>query len=723
MQRSGSGSRRAGNASQFNEPALWTKEDPKRASRRGASSRGHAAQGAQAQKSSPLVRILQAILGVLVALLGLVGRGLAALFGALFNLIRSSKVAACIAAVVCVVLVGTGVDTALNWGKIYPGVKVGTVEVAGLTPDEAQSAIEDAYGQRLAQASTVVYASEDARAAALAGQGEQAGPAEQQSVEEQQQATQQWNVTSAELGASLPAADLAAEAMEVGRSDGGALARVKAQLFGFDVPVRAAYEETLLEGFATSIDGVIGSPRVDWNIVVEDGTARVTEGTDGQMVDRDELASQLDSAFLTDGEGDSSFVAYARYAPLRIDKAAAQAVCDRVNSAIADGAALSYGSSAWQAAASAVGGWVTTRVEGESGSFELVPCLDASRTKSDILYSIKENNAAEAVEVSFEVSADDAVTVRTASDGTIPLVAQAVSDLDAALFGTGEVQPQEGANAADGKPVSVTIASSAAPDAMTFDEALELGVVSLISEYTTEYTTGAGTENRNHNIHLAADLLNNSVAKADGGLWSFNGTSGNYGEEEGFKAAGAIVDGVYVDSVGGGVCQVATTVFNAVYEAGYPVPMRFNHSLYIASYPTGRDAAVSYDTLDLRWTNDSSSDVLVRTSHTDSTVTVALYGVDPGYSVASEAGEWEEGEEFVTKYVIDDSLAEGKSYVKTSGTNGRSVSVTRTVYDHAGTVLHTDTFYSSYDPKNEVKAIPPGEEADEARRAGLLMEA
>ena len=77
-------------------------------------------------------------------------------------------------------------------------------------------------------------------------------------------------------------------------------------------------------------------------------------------------------------------------------------------------------------------------------------------------------------------------------------------------------------------------------------------------------------------------------------------------------------------------------MFNAVYEAGYPVTERRNHSLYISSYPTGRDAAIAYPDLDLTWVNDGTSDVLMRSRYTDSSLTVTLYGIDPGYVVSTQ---------------------------------------------------------------------------------------
>ena len=236
-------------------------------------------------------------------------------------------------------------------------------------------------------------------------------------------------------------------------------------------------------------------------------------------------------------------------------------------------------------------------------------------------------------------------------------------------------------------------------------------MISSIASFTTEYTVEPTS--RQHNIHLGADLLNNSIIEAGGGRWSFNDISGDYNEEAGFQGAGAILDGEFVDAIGGGICQVATTVFNAVYESGFPVITRHNHSLYIASYPVGRDAAVAYPDLNLVWENDSASDVLLAMTYTDTTVTATLYGVNPEYQVSTQVGEWQAGEKYKTKTTVDENLAPGTSYVKTVGSDGRKISIVRTVKDKNGTILHEDLFSSTYDPLNEVKVEgPPAKETD-----------
>lgn len=246
----------------------------------------------------------------------------------------------------------------------------------------------------------------------------------------------------------------------------------------------------------------------------------------------------------------------------------------------------------------------------------------------------------------------------------------------------------------------ISVPSADILSSLSFEDAKSFGLITDVSSFTTQYSSG--NEARVNNIHTAADLLSGSIAKANGGSWSFNDIAGEATPDKGYQAAGAIVGGEYSDAVGGGICQVATTVFNSVYLAGYPIEKRYNHTLYIESYPKGRDAAIAYPDLDLVWKNDTSSDVLLMMSYTSTSVTATLWGVDPGYQVSTEYGEWKKGEPYSTTYKTDDTLASGKEYVKTTGVDGSSITIVRTVKDHEGKILHEDSFTSTYAPKNKV---------------------
>lgn len=625
---------------------------------------------------------------------GAKGRG-GSLASAFFDLPVKLRVAIL---VVCALLVVGAFDFAANWGRVYPGVKVGSVDVSGMTQAEAKAAIDDAYNPVLASGNVVVFASDEAKshAATDAERAEARSTAEQRSVEEGRASKESWETNADDLGASVASDDIAARALRVGREDGGLGARIGALFGGRALDPELSFGDGL-ESLASEIDLTIGSSRVDWGVSVSGGTASVTEGHDGSLIDRDEFSGELTSALLASGEGDRSCVAHARYAPVRIDEAEALATCGRVNAAIANGARFTCGNDSWAAYPGDVGEWVATDVACQGGTWSLVPSIDAAKAKSAILSSFSGSIGSDA-NVAFSVSGDD-VVVKTSGTAEVPDAAAAAASLNDALFGEG-AQPT-----AETPRINVDL--MALPSELSFDDALDLGVIGRISRYTTEYLDGAGTENRRHNIHLAADFLNNSVAAANGGTWSFNDVAGQCDSERGFLGAGAIIDNSYQDAVGGGICQVATTVFNAVYEAGYPVVSRSNHSLYIASYPKGRDAAVSWPDLDFVWKNDAASDVLMRTSYTDTSITVTLYGVDPGYKVSTRTGDWEQGEPHSTKVERDSALPAGTSYVKTAGTDGATIDVFRTVKDKRGNVLREDDFHSVYAPITEVVVAAP----------------
>ena len=668
------------------------------AKRRSARSRDRQASSRSSAGASAAVGTLRSIgssvLGFLASLMRLVGKGFA-------SLVRKSRVAGVAVVVACLLAVGIGVDGCTTAGRVYQGVHVGSVDASGMTRDEIISAVDDAYTQPLRAASVTVFASDEAAAqtAEAASQQDQqdAALAEQMAVDEAKASKQAWVVDGAGLGVAIDAEGLADAALAVGRDSGGALSRLGAQFFGTDISVTPTFNDQLVDAFAAEIDAAIGQPHADYDIAVSGGVAYVQPGHDGWEVNRSSLCDQLAPLLL---QGGGQMVAHTDYAPLRITEQDATQAAQAVTSALAGGAEFDFEGTAWEASASEVGAWVATSIEGGGDSWHLRPYIDSDLAKSSILSGIRQSSGNALSGVSFSAAQDGTVTVRTSGSGSLPLVSDAASALTSALFGSGsDIEPAQ-------STPKVDVASTAMPAELSLDDALACGVVGPIGTYTTQFTTGAGTENRNHNIALVSQLLDNSICTA-GQTWSYNDTTGNCDEEKGFLGAGAIIDGEYTDSVGGGICQVATTVFNAVYESGLPIKERHNHSLYIASYPQGRDAAVSYPELDLVWQNDTANDVLVKVSCSEGFVTATLYGVDSGYQVSTETGQWEKGKTHSSTTKVDDTLAPGTSYVKTRGTDGSTIEVTRTVKDAAGNIVRQDLFASVYDPVNEVVVKGP----------------
>ena len=145
----------------------------------------------------------------------------------------------------------------------------------------------------------------------------------------------------------------------------------------------------------------------------------------------------------------------------------------------------------------------------------------------------------------------------------------------------------------------------------------------IIGSYTTKTTANAV---RNKNIKLAAQTVNGTIVKP-GQEFSFNGTVGQRTEEKGYGGAPAYNAGEVVEEVGGGICQVSTTLYNAVFRSGLTTTYRRSHT-FAPNYVTpGMDATVSWPGPDYRFVNGSRHAIGIRASYSDQKVTVQVYGI------------------------------------------------------------------------------------------------
>jgi vancomycin resistance protein YoaR len=233
--------------------------------------------------------------------------------------------------------------------------------------------------------------------------------------------------------------------------------------------------------------------------------------------------------------------------------------------------------------------------------------------------------------------------------------------------------------------------TTAAPKRST-EDARAMGITGLVGTYTTIY---GGDPNRLHNVRLVAELVDNHVI-APGTTFSFNAATGERTAAKGFLEAPVIINGELQTGLGGGVCQVSTTVFNAAFEAGLPIESRTNHALYISHYPLGRDATVNYPDTDLKFRNDTDHWMLLRTFVGSSALTVSLYGAPQHRRIETETAPLRETGPPQIERTKDPTLAKGTVVVDDPGEPSRATSVNRKVYSPAGTLLYDTTWYSSY---------------------------
>lgn len=209
-----------------------------------------------------------------------------------------------------------------------------------------------------------------------------------------------------------------------------------------------------------------------------------------------------------------------------------------------------------------------------------------------------------------------------------------------------------------------------------------------IGKYTTNTTSNS---KRNTNIRLAAEALNGTIVYP-GQEMSFNEVVGQRTAEKGYQGAAAYSGGEVVEEIGGGVCQVSTTLYNAVVRAGLKVSVRRSHT-FAPSYVTpGMDATVSWGGPEFKFVNTSSAAIGVRAAYSNQTVTVSIYGIpvlEEGVTHELESKKIEDIPIPAPTYEEDQTIAPGTEVVKSNGSQG-SRWETRLIVKKNGEVISND---------------------------------
>ena len=237
----------------------------------------------------------------------------------------------------------------------------------------------------------------------------------------------------------------------------------------------------------------------------------------------------------------------------------------------------------------------------------------------------------------------------------------------------------------------------AKPDFSTKD-ARNLGIEEVVSEFTTYYPHA---DYRNTNLGRAAELVNGTVLKP-GEEFSLNDVVGERTAENGFTEGFIISDGVYKEDFGGGVSQVATTTFNAMFFAGLKDIEHKPHSFYIDRYPVGREATVAWPYVDLRFQNDTPHGILVEASVTPSTasrsgaMTVRMWSTKYWDIKTSTSDRFNETEPATRQL-------KGDECVPNEGYGGFDINVYRSFFKPGGDdLVKRETFHTTYTPSDTV---------------------
>lgn len=250
-------------------------------------------------------------------------------------------------------------------------------------------------------------------------------------------------------------------------------------------------------------------------------------------------------------------------------------------------------------------------------------------------------------------------------------------------------------------PDRIVVPMAVIPPKVTAEMAKVLAFDSIIGEWTTKFAVQE--KNRSDNLSAAAKALDRKIIRP-GEIFSFNNTVGPREPETGYKDAYVIINGEYVQGIGGGVCQVSSTLYNAVLLSNLKIAERMPHAVTVNYVAAGQDATVNYPNIDFKFENNTSGLLYLRSVVKNGALTLQIWGKKTDKSVRIEP-QIEKEINYQTKRKRDPNLAAGKIVQEQKGAKGLVVSTWRVVRDSTGKETKQLMSRDSYAPTNRILRV------------------
>jgi vancomycin resistance protein YoaR len=541
------------------------------------------------------------------------------------------------------------VDAAVYYNKVHAGVSISGHNVGGLTRDEAA-----------ARVAGLIEGVKDRDIVLTSGD-------------------KTWTVTPADVGTDFDATGAASAAMAFSRESNFFVdlgRRFKLYFSHVDVPLKGTVDSAMLDKVLAKVAQELDVPPVNAGLAIEGGKIKEIEGQQGRVVDQNTLREEIKTSLFA-LQGAELTV------PLVVQEPTVQTEDNRralaqVETMIGSPVVLKDGDKTWSLTPDQITAFMDFTSENQNGVSTLVPYISA--VKMGLFFDgIAAEVATKPVDATFD------------SDGEKAWVVPGV--LGKALDPEKTAEALTVASLSPSSRTAEVVVTTTEP-ALTTEKAEAMGIKDKLSSYSTpEYV---GTHNRQVNVRITTEYASN-VMLAPGQEYNFDKQIGPRTAARGYLTAPGIVGpGKLEDVFGGGICQVSTTLFNAVFFAGLEVTERKNHSIYISHYPKGRDATVSANGPNLRFKNDTQKYIWIRGTSNGIKTTFTIYGTSEGRKVAYTTSDFYNGVGRTEVTVVNPSLGPGTTLVKLSGQSGMQCKVVRTVTAADGTVIHKDTFISTY---------------------------
>lgn len=543
--------------------------------------------------------------------------------------------------------------------RIYPAVVVGDVPVGGLTASQAAERVRDRANDLNLNSISFTYEG------------------------------QTWTPTLADLGATIETDQSIAQAQRLGRDD-NAVDRLSftGNLIRQDqtIPLTTSLDLTRLDAWFDKVDADIGNPAINATIVVDGTDVSFTPDSTGIVVDREAAKAQILNVLETLRPIDAELPTSVDQPSIR--QADLEAGKAQVRSILGEPVRIQFEDKSWRVEPQDVSKFLTvetTRVNGE-------PKTTIDFDRNALGSWLRESYAGEINRspVDATVAFGDALYATSPSqDGAAVLTNEFANVVaDSYLNGHGRVDI----------PVHVT------KPKIDSNNLGALKIDTLLGRGDSNFS--GGSEERDHNIYIGMEAINGTLV-APGEDFSFNGATGAITEAAGYVEAGVILGESIGRDIGGGICQVSTTVFRAALLGGFPMPEWHPHSYRLLGYEhdgwgPGYDASILQlgdnpaNWADYRFTNTTDGWLLVQAWTSYPYAVVEVYGHDMGWNVEF-SNEWVsdpiKGKDME---VVDATLAPGSIVPYASPSDGLSVGFTRQVFDKDGELISDRWFQTDF---------------------------
>lgn len=561
-------------------------------------------------------------------------------------------------------------------GVIFPGVSVWDVDLSGMTPEEAAVVLNGRF--TYPQSAVITFRDHD----------------------------QTWSVTAADLGVHFDVERTVQAAYEVGRVP-GLLASLSQQAAawrgGMVVSPVIVFDQIAADAVLQQVALQVNQPVIDAAVGIEGGQVVTTSSQTGRTLDIPATILELGKivTLLESGEVD---VVVVETPPVvgSTDEVAAQV------RAIISGDLEVYIEDAYT---DDPGPWIASREAlAEMVILSLVPAEDGQTAVYEVRLNEDQLRAfLEPLGPGLERSPVDARFDFDPDSGELTPLSESHPGRSLDIPATIQMINQMTLGGEHRVPLIFHTTDPQVPDTAS---AADLGIKELIASATTYYY--GSSQARRVNIQTAASRFH-GVVVGPGEEFSFNHFLGDVSTNTGYEESMIIYNDRTIKGVGGGVCQVSTTAFQAAFYAGFPINERWPHGYFVSYYDRGEgpglDATVYSPLVDLKFQNDLAQYLLVET-YTDtanSTVTFYFYSTSDGRTVQKDGPYISNKVPHGTPiYEENPDLAPGTIKQIEWSVDGFDVTVNRIVY-RDGQIIRQDSFFSQYIPWQDVYQVPPGE--------------